>query len=189
MLKGNRTTKLVCSVLALAAVMPAAVSQAGGARNVISARHLVEALMSAGVIVRPAQIELLSGTSNIGESAKVRVVSVNDRADGSAKVKLRCQDNHECLPFYILVHGLGRVNGERTRVHAVPVVQASSLQNVIRGGDHATLILESADSRMSLPVICLQSGVRGQRIRVSSTDHRQFFDAEVVATGMVKGSL
>ena len=59
---------------------------------------------------------------------------------------------------------------------------------VIRGGDHATLILESPDFRMRFPVICLQSGVRGQRVRVASPDHKQFYEAEIVAPGMLKGS-
>jgi flagella basal body P-ring formation protein FlgA len=40
-----------------------------------------------------------------------------------------------------------------------------------------------------LPVICLQNGVRGQRIRVASKDHRRFFEGEVVGTGVLKGSL
>jgi len=69
------------------------------------------------------------------------------------------------------------------------VVKASSLQNVIRGGDHATLILESPDSRMRLPVICLQSGVLGQRIRVASPDRKQYYEAEIVSPGMLKGNL
>jgi hypothetical protein len=40
-----------------------------------------------------------------------------------------------------------------------------------------------------MPVICLQGGVRGQTIRVASTDRKQVFDAEIVATGMLKGNL
>lgn len=189
MLKEKRASKLIGSVLAFATLMPMAMSQADVRRSATSARQVMDAMAQAGIAVRPDQIDLLSGISGARESSSVRVVSVTDRTAGTAKVKLRCQDNQECLPFYVLVHGLNGVRVSSTRTPSVPVVQASSVQNIVRGGDHATLILESADSRMSLPVICLQSGVRGQKIRVASPDHRQFFDAEIVATGVLKGSL
>ncbi len=169
--------------------MPAAMSQTGVARTAISAQRVADAMMSAGITANPNQIELLSGTSSARESTSVRVVSVSNSTFGVVKVKLRCQDNLDCLPFYVLVHGLDEVKVGSTRTRAVPVVVASLPQNVIRGGDHATLIIETPDSRMTFPVICLQSGVRGQKIRVTSPDHRQFYDAEVVATGILKGSL
>jgi flagella basal body P-ring formation protein FlgA len=189
MLRGKGTKQLVWSILMSMAVMPAAIGQTGAARSVISVRHVADAMASAGIAVNPDQIELLSGISASRETASVQVVSVTDRTAGTVKVKLRCQDNQECLPFYVLVHGIEAVSVGRASARRVPAVKADSLQNIIRGGDHATLILESPDSRMSLPVICLESGVRGQRIRVTSPDHRQFFDAEVVASGMVRGSL
>jgi flagella basal body P-ring formation protein FlgA len=185
----NIANKFVCSVLILVAVMPVALSQTRAAQMANSARRMADAMVLAGLSVSPDQIELLSGISSTRESASVRVVSVTDTTAGTVKVKLRCQDNQECLPFYVLVHGLDGAHVGSVGVGAVPVNTAKLLQNVIRGGDHATLILETPDSRISLPVICLQSGARGQRIRVASTDRRQFFDAEVVATGMVKGSL
>jgi hypothetical protein len=122
----------------------------------------------AGVAVNPNQIEFLSGVapSNLEESTTVRVLSVTNSLAGDSKVKLRCRDNHECLPFYVLVRMPGSNESEPSaEVHTVPTAPAvavSAPQSVVRGGDHATLILESSDSRMSLPVICLQSGVRGQ---------------------------
>jgi flagella basal body P-ring formation protein FlgA len=181
--------KLVWCVAILAAAVPAAMCQTDVARSVISARHVVDAMAAAGIAVNLNQIELLSGTSSTREDASLRVVSVTDQTEGAVKVKLRCQDNQECLPFYVLVHGIDGVNVTRAIVSAAPVAKASVPQNVIRGGDHATLILESPDSRMRLPVICLQSGVRGQIIRVASPDHRQLFHAEIIAPGILKGSL
>jgi len=189
MLKGKRTSKLAWTVLAFAAVIPAAVSQPVVARIPSPAQRVVDALRLAGLVVAPDQIELLSGIRSTEEGASLRVVSTSDSNAGTIKVKLRCQDNHECLPFYVLVHSFDKPNVASARLQAVPAVAASPPQNVIRGGDHATLVLASPDSRMSLPVICLQSGVLGQTIRVASPDHRQVFDAVVVAPGMLKGSL
>jgi flagella basal body P-ring formation protein FlgA len=194
MLKGKRTSKLAWTVLAFAAAIPAAVSQPVVARTSGPVQHsdvqqVVDALALAGVKVAPDQIEFLSGIRSTKESASIQVVSTSNSSAGTVKVKLRCQDNRECLPFYVLVHSLDNLNVGSTRLKAVSVVEADVPQNVIRGGEHATLVLESPDSRMSLPVICLQSGVVGQTIRVASPDHRQLFDAVVIAPGMLKGSL
>jgi flagella basal body P-ring formation protein FlgA len=180
--------KLVWFVLMFAATVPAATSQTG-VRNVILTRQVADAMELAGIVVNPERIELLSGISATRENASMRVVSVTDQTAGAVKVKLRCQDNQACLPFYVLVHGFDGVNATHALVSAAPVAKETSPQSVIHSGDHATLILESPDSRMSLPVICLQSGSPGQKIRVTSPDHRQFFDAEIVATGILKGSL
>ena len=192
MLKEGIIEKLVWSILAFGMVMPGATGQTTVARTALSAHRVADAMELAGVFVNPNQIEFLSGKSNLEESTTVRVLSVTNSLAGDSKVKLRCRDNHECLPFYVLVRRLDRMNLNRPEVHTVPTAPAvavSAPQSVVRGGDHATLILESSDSRMNLPVICLQSGVRGQTIRVASLDHRQVFDAEIVSTGMLKGSL
>ena len=188
MLNRKSTNKLVWSVALFVAALPAAVSQPTVTRNAISARQVADAMAAAGIDVNASQIELLPGPST-QENASLRVVSVSDRATGAMKVKLRCLNNQECLPFYVLVHGGSGMKLRDAQGRESAAAAASSVQNVVRGGDHATLFLESADSRMSLPVICLQSGVRGQTIQVASPDHRHMFNAEVVATGMLKGTL
>jgi flagella basal body P-ring formation protein FlgA len=152
-------------------------------------QQVVDALALAGVVVAPAQVEFLSGIRSTKESASLQVVSTSNSSADTVKVKLRCQDNHECLPFYVLVHSLDKLNVGSATLKAVSAAEADVPPNIIRGGEHATLVLESPDSRMSLPVICLQSGAVGQTIRVASPDHRQLFDAVVVAAGILKGSL
>jgi hypothetical protein len=189
MTRGTSVTNIVWAAVMCLGVTTVAVSQTGVVRTAVSAHSIADAMELAGTAVNPDQIEFLSGGGNLKESAEVRVLSVTNRADGALNVKLRCQDNHECLPFYVLVHGLDRVNLILPGSQPQPIAAAIAPQNLIRGGDHATLILESRDSRISMPVICLQSGVRGQKIRVASTDRRQYFNAEIVATGMLKGNL
>jgi flagella basal body P-ring formation protein FlgA len=180
--------KIAWLLLVTVALVPFTTAQTIVARDVISARRVAEVMVSAGVSVKTDQIDLL-GAVRVSDSAGLRVVSVTDRSAGTVKVKLRCQNNRECLPFYVLVHGVETPAAVATKPDTVPVAKASTPKNVIRGGDHATLILESADARINLPVICLQSGMLGQKVRVTSADHRQFFDAEVVGTGKLKGKL
>ena len=184
----KRAQKIVWIALAFASMMSAAMSQTEVARTVSPTQRVADALALAGVVVGPHQIEFLSGIPNTREGANVRVVSVNSSSPGTAKVKMRCQDNRECLPFYVLVHEFDGVNLNRSTASAVPAATTTS-KDAVRAGDHATLVLETPDARMSFSVICLQSGVRGQHVRASSPDHRQFYDAEVVAPGMLKGSL
>ena len=167
--------------------MPVCMSYAAVFRTAISAERIVDAMASAGLVVKTDQIELLSRNSAT-INATMRVVSVGNLTAGTVKAKLRCRDNRECLPFYVLVHGVDGIIEGSQRLHPALVNNDSSLPTVVRGGDHATLILESPDSRMSMPVICMQSGMRGQRIRVTSLDRKRFYDVEVIAAGILKGS-
>jgi Chaperone for flagella basal body P-ring formation len=189
MFREKSANNIVLAAVMFLAVMPVARSQTSVVRSAALAHSVADAMELTGTAVNPDQIEFLSGASHIKEGAEVRVLNVSNRTDGVLKVELRCQDNHECLPFYVLVHGLDRVNLVLPEKRAQPLTAAKVPQNLIRGGDHATLILEGRDSRISMPVICLQSGARGQTIRVASTDRKQVFDAEIVATGMLKGNL
>jgi hypothetical protein len=189
MLREQSANNIVAAAVMFLAVMPVAMGQTSVVRTAALAHSVADAMELTGTAVNPDQIEFLSGGSNIREGAEVRVLHATNRTDGAVKVELRCQDNQACLPFYVLVHGLDGVNLKLPEKRAQLVTAARAPQSLIRGGDHATLILESRDSRISMPVICLQSGQRGQTIRVSSTDRKQVFAAEIVATGMLKGNL
>jgi len=189
MLKARSAKIIAWTVLAFASVTPAVFGQIAVARNAGLSQGVVDALARAGIVVGRHQIEFLSGKRDTREGARLRVVSVTSSSFGTAKVKMRCQDNRECLPFYVLVHEFDGMVLNRSTAAAVPEAASRSSKGVIRSGDHATLVLETGDARMSFPVICLQSGDRGQRVRVASPDHRKFYDAEVVAPGMLKGSL
>jgi len=190
---------LACCVLILAGGTVAAVSETIGhatsgtresaVRNDSPVQRVVDALTSAGISVQPDQIEMLSGAIRLGPGASFRVVSAANVTAGTARVKLRCENNHGCLPFYVLVHRVSIVKARAVESDAITAALPGPTPNIVRGGDHAILILETPDSRMSFPVICLQSGSRGQRVRVTSPDHARFFEAQVVAAGLLKGDL
>jgi hypothetical protein len=199
---GRAAVKIICCALFLAGLTPVSQSQAiaqptpvqmpsqtATARVLDPVPGIVDALASAGISVQPSQIELLSGASALGEGATVRIVKMTDAAPGTIRVTLRCQDNRECLPFLVLVHGAAPVKAGSVRSDAKAHVLPKLQQNVVRGGDHATLVLETPNSRMSFPVICLQNGNRGQTVRVTSLDRARFYQAEVVAPGLLKGNL
>lgn len=175
--------------LMLLLVPMAAMASPPTQRFAISMSQIADALASAGLTVNVAQVEFLSEVNTVSDHAPLQVVSTANRAVGIAIVKLRCHDNHECLPFYVLVHASKTVSLAQPASERIPLVEDTSFPRVVRGGDPATLILENADFRIRMSVICLQNGSRGQKIRVASRDHRRFFEGEVVGTGMLKGSL
>ncbi len=183
--------RFVCHFLLVMAAIPLAASEPASDQFIISTQRIVDAMAFAGIAVSPDQIELLSQTNRAPADATMRVVSVSNGTAGTDTfiAKLRCGDNHQCLPFYVLVHGMERLNEGSVGAPALPAIKASSMQNIIRGGDHAILTFETPDSRMSFPVICLQSGMRGQRIRTASLDRKRFYDAEIVGAGLLKGTL
>jgi hypothetical protein len=177
-----------------AILMLGANAHAADSRPSLSKRQVADAMISAGIPVKAAQVEFLSQLS-ASEDVSLQVVTIRTSTEGTATVKLRCHDNRECLPFYVLVHdvrsaGVSDVHHRRVQIATGQArTDKVSSPRLVRGGDHATLLLETSDFRISLPVICLESGMRGQRIRVTSRDGRRFYKGEVVEVGILRGSL
>jgi len=187
MLKQARLTKFTSLILLLAPM--AATASQPNRRFTISSQQIVDAMATAGLTTNLAEIEFLSEVSTTSNHAALQVVSTARRGTGGAIVKLRCHANGECLPFYVFVHNFTIRPGVQPVKAQQPAVETASFSQIVRGGDRATLILENANYRISMPVVCLQDGARGQKIRVASRDHRRFFEGEVIGTGMLKGSL
>jgi hypothetical protein len=189
-MRNRSTAKVALFALLYVALLRVAVSQTRSPRTAISAPAVIAALVSAGLGVAASQLEFLSPVSASDRSPKLQVVGIENMSADTAGVKLRCTDNRECIPFYVLVHDpKGWGNRVKPLVAGNQRPAVASTVRLVRGGDRATLILETADLRISLPVICLQNGIRGERIRVASADRKRFYRAEVVAPGMLRGSL
>jgi BMFP domain-containing protein YqiC len=190
----SHVNKLAWCMMLCASVATAAGQARAAERVAISAQQIADAMAATGATVRAAQVKFISQVSASTEGSRLEVVSVKNH-DAQATVKLRCRNRQECLPFYVLVEDVGPTPPvfipvkEATRQGTRQAPGAALPLAMVRGGDRATLVLESSDLRISLPVICLQSGGQGQKVRVSSPDHKQFFEGEVVAAGFLKGRL
>jgi hypothetical protein len=161
-----------------------------GTVHTISAVQVSRAFSAKGIRVVPEQVDFLSPVPTSATDADVRVVSVARLAGDTFKVRMRCQNN-ECLPFYVLLRGVN-FSEEQTRQQfprrIVNQVNPKS-RRVVRSGERVTLIVEGKDLRITLPVICLQNGALGQKIRVSSSDHKKIYIAEVTQAGLLKSTL
>jgi len=178
---------LVVMLAACAAAEPA------NPRDLISAGNVVAALATAGVQTTPAQVEFLSPVNSTHENANLKLVSLAKWTNDTMKAHLRCDSNAECLPFYVV---LRHVNAECIPAHFSTTEAGRKSQQikrpgerVIRGGQAATMIYQAKDIKIVVPIVCLQNGRRGERIRVASPDHRRVYLAEVIDSNLVKGIL
>ena len=168
-------------------------NQTANSRFAISTRHITHALLQAGVPTSGLQVELLSPVSSTNINPAINVVNISKWKENSFKALLKCQDNTQCLPFYVLLH-----KSEGTEIPA-PLMNAAELQRepvkklvekpLIKTGQRATLVLKSQTMQITLPVVCLENGNKGQRIRVASPDRKQNYQAEVVQAGLLEGTL
>jgi len=188
--------------LAVVGILAVASTLACGAtstpdRFAISPGRVSSALQQTGIRVKSSQVEFLSAVNSISEYPQLTVMNVSLWRDGDSKALLRCQNNRECLPFYVVLHdskatarispnfantAQGKPNAE------LKPRQQSAEKPLVRGGQHATLIIKNRDLRISLPVICLESGKRGETIRLSSPDRKQKYTGEVVEAGLLRGT-
>jgi len=185
-----------CWLLLLLMISAAATAQPRESRFAISSQRVAEALAAAGLQVSAGQVKFLSPVSATGNDSGLQVMNVATWTGGTRKAELRCHDRRACLPFYVLLTSPRTADmHDRTSTSGTGSPQPGaasptpSQQILMRDGDRATLVFEESALRITLPVICLQSGNRGQKIRVVSADHKRFFTAEIVESGLLRATL
>jgi len=190
----GRKIRTLGSLLLLAILVPHAMGRESNSRFPISSQGVAEAMAAVGVPVIAAQVKFLSQVTAVGPNSGLEVINLAKWTEDRLRVELRCHDPRVCLPFYVLVEGgtaamsaavsAQVAGGPRRNLFRIPRKQI-----LMRNGDHATLMFEDRTVRITMPVICLQNGDRGQTIRVTSTDRKQFFKAEIVGSGLLKVTL
>ena len=154
---------------------------------VISPAQVTRAMRASGVPVGVEQIELLSSVRSRLAEPSLRVVTVRQWQGDTLKAELRCTDSAACLPFYILVRNADGAaqNALQPRPYALREIRTHD----VHAGDLAVLIFEGSQSRITIRVVCVQAGDRGQKIRVVSRDRKKFYEGEVLQSGLLRGTL
>jgi Chaperone for flagella basal body P-ring formation len=160
----------------------------------IGPQQIAAALSSGSMAVSPSQVMLPSAVAARSTDPSLDVLSIENMDGARWKVKLRCRENGACLPFYAIVSWPSPEISERAAyqwsgLHPSALSPQPPVEGpwLVRAGDAATLVFESTHVRIQLPVICLGNGIAGKSIRVTTTDHKKIYRAEVVAAGMLKG--
>ena len=178
----------VC-VLLVAVLVPLAQGESAAAKTQITTSQVAKAMEAAGWNVSAAQVKFLTQVRGNGADPALQVVQVSRWLKDSAKAKLRCRDRHVCLPFYVLIEGIKDIRSDVAKNAGQKATFDTAVQPpLMRQGEAATLIFANKELRITIPVICLQSGRRGQTIRVTSADRRRFFTGEIVGPGLLRAT-
>lgn len=164
-------------------------------RFAITPEHVSHVLNSAGIAAKTEEVQFLSPVSSLAQNPQLSVVNVSSWRNGNLKALLRCQNIRECLPFYVVLR------------NKTALVQTSSFYNVLHesfapqqklreksvakplvvGGQRAMLVIQNQNMQITLPVICLESGRKGEIIHLASPDKKQRYQGEVVEAGVLQG--
>jgi hypothetical protein len=184
---------LACVVVAASPLSAVAVAAAVPAHYTISAEQISTAISDAGMAVSPEQIKLLTQVRATTDAPRLKVESIQRSGNNTAIVRMGCLDSTQCLPFFVkaeLNQNGGSEAAPASSVQVLPsLLRAASKQPVMRAGAQAVLLLESERVHIRIPVVCIENGALGQKVRVRASGNRQLYVAEVVDATSLKGSL
>jgi len=190
----HATAQVLVAILQLAIGTVPAYAAAQPGRVLITPAHMTAVLVSSGLHVTADQVEPLSPVTAAESNPRLKAANVEPLDANTTKIRMQCERTAVCLPFYVLIHwqdpdkalqALTRLpNDAPAKSHRT---RAEDL--LVRNGKNATLIFEGPNLRMTLPVLCLQNGARGQHVRVISQDRKKIFLARVTGPGIVTSAV
>jgi hypothetical protein len=178
--------KLKAAAVALL-LWPLLIRAEAGKEFAVSPDQVAVALRASGRQVRADQIRLLFSVRTRQPNAVLKLINMEPWQDGTQKAEIACANAGACLPFFVLIQS-GEPAVSTSHAAAEPVSASTHSQSHdVHVGDVAVLTFEGNDSRITIQVVCVQAGDRGQRIKVASRDRKRFYQAEVVEPGVLKG--
>lgn len=195
----------------LALVLPMAASlafaqQRKGMDYPITEAAVASLLRANGADVASSQVHLPMQLTATTAEPHLEIIATRRVANHEVDLEIHCQTAGECLPFDALVDigaeskfaaGVyaGVSSGRPAPQHSardlperpgLPDDSTASSES-LRVGMHAVLVIVDGPMRIHLPVIAMDSGAKGTRIRVCTLDRKKIFDALVVDGGTVQG--
>lgn len=147
------------------------------------------ALDRVSIQVNERQIELLSFVPVSKNNAVLRVDELKSLSPGLTRVRMRCETSAECIPFFVLVHADIRPGFEVAKPVRHEAAPDHRKELIVHSGKRAQLFLEGDNMFITLQVICLEAGSRGQIIRVVSMDRKMQYTAEILSADALKARL
>lgn len=188
----HRSRCALAAAFCLAGGLPLCAQTPG--RFPLSAVAVAAALTRTGLPVEAAQIELPGALSATTPEPQLRITSADLLPDGRLRLRVSCRQAGDCQPFLAAV----RLPSEQQSMASLENLQKalatdtparrSSVDRLL-AGQQATLLMENAHMRITIPVIVIDSGTPGSEVRVSSLDRKQIFRGVVADPGVVRGVL
>lgn len=168
-------------------------SGATPALTVISGARVAQALQAAGVKAEPGDIKFLSVVDAKETDFRLSAVEFERLTPSTTRVRLQCETTAQCLPFYVVLYSVRPLHEIERPAHEPErrprKAVAAEEPWLVRTGTSVKLILEGKTLRMTMPAICLQNGRRGDMIRVTGSDRKLVFLAEVIESQLVRGKI
>ncbi len=164
-------------------------AQAPSAAPLVTMAEVRSALSAQGLLSAEAEIAPLPAVGRKQAAIALRVAEVEGLAGNRARVRLRCRNGSECLPFYAELRWpsaaakAAALNVFAQQPQPQPVHQPPFTMKI---GTEALLLVEAEHSEMEIPVISLQNGRAGSVIRVTSSDHKQIYRAEILSGSVLR---
>jgi len=193
----------------ISVILMAGISSAGFGQSVaqphdmfaLTTGQVAQAIAAKGIQIEGRQVSLLANVVAVEPHPILDVLSVEpggDRRFGNQSkavslVKLGCHTPGVCLDFYAVVSGAQGTLDPAARSDGAFSASANARLKVtseitMRAGTHATLVMNDNRSHIELAVISLESGKAGDKIHVTSPDHKQVYVAEVVGANLLERS-
>jgi hypothetical protein len=174
----------------------AACAQTISERTPISEDRIVSALAGFHLAVQKSQVQFLSDVSSKSRSGNLQLVEVQRWNQSDALAKFLCAKSGDCLPFFVAIHWPTSVDRDlalagSNRNRTVRAFEKPSFRNkemLVRAGQTATLIIDNSKFHATTPIICLQAGSQGQKVRIATLDRKKIALAEVIDSGVLRGS-
>ncbi len=174
----------------------------------VAAQDVVQGMAEAGITIGPGQVSFPTAIPATVEHARLELLGLEPLGT-TTRAKMRCLDRSACIPFYVAVMGIADVRmGRRDlpsdsekndaakrapeRKPSAPLLMKRDSEAeplLMKPGSEATLHIAANHMQITVPVICLQNGHKGERIRVASVDHTKTFVGEVVSAGYLRAEL
>lgn len=162
-------------------------------RYPITNAQVSAAIDSTGTPVTPEQVTLLSDVVSSTPAPQLRIQTVERTNNEQLMVRVACETPEQCLPFMVTLHAnletAAHLQGLYASTSPSRMTAAAPGQVVIRNGAQAVLLLDGKHVHIKIPVITLENGSIGQRIRVAEKDSRLTYMAVVVNSGVLQGRL
>jgi flagella basal body P-ring formation protein FlgA len=166
---------------------------ASAERFSVSPEAVVQTIRARGLQIEQQQVSFLASITATRAEPQLRIVGARKLDTSRTAVQMSCESNAVCLPFYVILHG---DSAEQYRVLTQPIPGAKGKRlprpvekPCIRTGDRASLVMENQDMRITVQVIALQNGRTGDTIRVTDTERKKLYRAEVSGPGLLKSAL
>ena len=184
-------------------------------RYPVTSAQIVSAMQNREMSTSNVQVRLPGPITSLVADPALEIQSVSQINSHEMRLRVACLERTDCLPFFVVVTSADGQGSSSLPVksapqpvsteHSAPLVKSASEAlpphevssksitsgepPILRSGAPATLGFDGERLHVRVGVICLQSGAAGDKIRVTTRDHKQIYVAEIVDPTLLKGTL